>query len=115
VKNFKFDFEYEAGVDNCAMFTVAFNAEEYTPARINCSVENSHPAEGGEPEDITIFFHQEVKGKPPIRHEVPEYLWEALGFSPKMLEEICIEHLEGEAERMDSQRGDDEYDLRNDR
>jgi len=115
MKNFKFDFEYEAGVDNCAMFTVAFNADEYTPARINCSVENSHPEEGGVPEDITIFFHQEVKGKPTVMQEVPEYLWEALGFAPKTLEEMCIEHLEGEAERMESQRGDDEYDYRNDR
>jgi hypothetical protein len=115
MKNFKFDFEYEAGVDNCAMFTVAFNADEYTPARINCSVENSYPEEGGVPEDITIFFHQEVKGKPPVMQEVPEYLWEALGFSPKMLEEICLEHLEGEAERMESQRGDEKFDSRNDR
>jgi hypothetical protein len=114
MKNFKFDFEYEAGVDNCAIFTVAFNADEYTPARINCSVENSHPEEGGVPEDITIFFHQEVKGKPTVMQEVPEYLWEAIGFSPKMLEEICIEHLNKEAEQS-SLRGDDEYDYRNDR
>ena len=48
MKNFKFDFEWMAGVDNCAIFTVAFNADEYTPARINCSVENSHPEERGD-------------------------------------------------------------------
>lgn len=32
----------------------------YVPARVNCSIENSHPAEGGELEDVEAT----VDGKP---------------------------------------------------
>jgi len=115
MKGFGFDFELEGGNGDEHLFTIAFNATPFVPARTNCSVENSHPAEGGDIEDLAIFHQEEVKGKPPILREVPEFLWSALGFDRKNLIETCEEHVRLESERQTADEGDRRYEEARDR
>ena len=42
---------------------VSGTAVPYTPARINCPIEDSYPAEGGYSEDVCVQLTREVKDK----------------------------------------------------
>ena len=113
-----YSFELEGGVDDEYLFEISFNADPFVPERTNCPVELSHPAEGGEVYDLKVTFIDEqdkggVFGRT-NRHEVPEYLWSALGFARTRLEKLCEEHAQEEAERAASDEGERKFDALHD-
>lgn len=93
--NYNYTFEREAGVDDCAKFTICFNVDgPYVPARTSGPAEDCHPAEGGVVEDITVFHNVEGLGFPTLYFKIPETLWMALGLDN--LEDLCQNHLNEE-------------------
>jgi hypothetical protein len=90
MKGYEFEFEMSGGVNDDSEFTIVFNATPFVPARTSGDPDDCHDAEGGEIEDLTVFFQEEVKGRSPILYEVPECLWSALGLD--RLIEKCQEH-----------------------
>lgn len=113
MKGFLFDFELEGGVDNVAMFTIAFNSFPFSPAKTQGDPDDCHDAEGGEVEDLTVFIQVNSGPMNETRsvHEVPEFLWPALGFVDRdRLVEMCEEHVKDEQERQEADEGDRKCD-----
>jgi hypothetical protein len=113
MKGFLFDFELEGGVNNSAMFTIAFNSSPFSPAKTQGDPDDCYPAEGGEIEDLSIFIKEEVRERGfvlPVPREIPEYLWPALGFDRDRLVEMCEEHVKDEQERQEADEGDRKRD-----
>ena len=109
---FLFDFELEGGVNDEHMFTIAFNSSPFSPAKTQGDPDDCHDAEGGEIEDLTVFIntYSGPMNEACTVHEVPEYLWSALGFDRKVLVQQCEDHVRDEDERLASQEGDRKCD-----
>jgi len=112
MKGFKFDFELEGGVNDEHTFTIAFNATPFSPAKTQGDPDDCHDAEGGEIENLSVFIRVPWS---PVQHEVPEYLWPALGFDRDSLTDKCLEHVKGEDERAAADEGDRKCDEARDR
>lgn len=98
MKGFQYDFELEGGVNDEHIFTIAFNSSPIVPAKTQGDPDDCHDAEGGEIEDLAVFFRVPWVNE---THEVPEYLWPALGFDREELEEKCQEHASEPDEKCD--------------
>jgi len=112
MKGFKFDFELEGGVNDEHMFTIAFNSSPFSPAKTQGDPDDCHDAEGGEIEDLTVFIntYSGPMNEACTVHEVPEYLWPALGFDRDRLEEKCIEHRQDVLAGLTADEGDRKCD-----
>ena len=98
-----FEHETEQGI-----FLISFEMEPYRPARINCSAEDSCPAEGGTPEDVTIRRKGDSR-------EIPQEQWQSEGLDPKDVDALCVEHVADVGEAIRERRTDDEIELRRER
>jgi len=112
MKGFLFDFELEGGVDNVAMFTLAFNSSPFSPAKTQGDPDDCHDAEGGEIDDLSIFIQVDSgpMGETRQYKEVPEFLWPALGFDRDRLVEMCEEHVSDFADQRAADEGDRKCD-----